>query len=87
MSTQDYIFVSVPAGFRVVAFEPGEIVEFEKELASFPHPEEISYWSFFSYYFRDQLGGNDATAFNSLWHFPKPWAELNRLRREAGLSI
>ena len=83
MNTQEFIFVSVPAGFRVVGFKPGEVVEFEKELASFPHPEEIEYWSFFSYFFRDELGGNDATCFSLLWRFDKPWAELNRLRREA----
>lgn len=82
-TAHDYVYVST--GSMVVGIEPEDIVEFEKELASFTHPEVAPYWSYFSWYFRDALRGQEATCFSSLWRFDKPWAELTRLRREAGL--
>ena len=82
-SAHDYIYVST--GSMVIGFEPEDIIEFEKDRATFTNPEIAPYWSYFSFYFRDELHGHEATCFSSLWRFDKPWAELNRLRREAGL--
>ena len=70
-TAHDYVYVST--GSMVVGIEPEDIVEFDP------------YWSYFSWYFRDALRGQEATCFSSLWRFDKPWAELTRLRREAGL--
>ncbi len=83
-SAHDYIYVSTWS--MVIGFEPEDIIEFEKELASFTHPEIVPYWSFFNWVFRDELRGHEATCFSSLWRFDEPWKELNRLRREAGLT-
>ncbi len=85
-SAHDYIYVSVPTGSMVVGFDPEDIIEFEKDRASFTNPEIAPYWSYFSWYFRDELRGHEATHFSALWRFDKPWAKLNRLRREAGLT-
>ena len=86
MDTQSYIFVRAPESGAVIGFEPAEIAAFEKKYRSLIKAGE-DYWSCFSWHFQEALRGHRAERYSALWHFSKPWAELERLRAEAGLGI
>ena len=74
------IWVCVNGG--VMGFEPYKIAEFEIEaekMKAIIGAEDFDKWSFFNYYFTDELEFREAYAYSALWRDEEAWEELEIL--------